>query len=85
MQQKDQKRHPLREHMKMGNNIICIMQATSKPALANITPVTPPNVIKIKNQQRIHRSRHLNDTSSHSNNQLKIFIPVGTALSLLLL
>jgi hypothetical protein len=79
MQQKGQKQHPSKEHMKMCNNIICIMYATSKPALAKITPVTPPRVIKIKNQQKTHWCCHLNDTTSHSNNQLKILIPVGTA------
>jgi len=56
-------------------------KATSRPALAKTTPVTPPTVNR-KIKPRANRRGVLNsrDPPQRVANQLKILIPVGTAM-----
>lgn len=67
--------------MKMSYNIICIVKRYIYSSIAKITPVTPPTVNKIikpiENKKGIVTSINPPEIVA---NQLKIFIPVGTAI-----
>jgi hypothetical protein len=55
----------------------------STPAFANITPVTPPTVNKkIKPREKINGVLKSNEPPHIVANQLKILIPVGTAITM---
>jgi len=61
--------------------VSCI--AVSIPALANITPVTPPNVNNFINPtEKVRGVLKFNKPSHIVPNQLKTLIPVGTAITI---
>jgi hypothetical protein len=56
---------------------------TSTPALAKVIPVNPPKVNKIKNPNINKEDELIYNLPDHKvANQLKILIPVGTAITI---